>query len=83
MYGWTGRTEHNMGMLPLIVKFGVADLNKRRRRYEENATCMENNLLRTESFLQKQLLGHKKTVKNRLVKATPLQPYSSRPKETK
>jgi len=70
-----GRTEDNMGRLTLIMKFGVTDLNKGRRRNEENARCMESNLLRTPSFLQKQLLGHKKTVKNRLVKATPLEPY--------
>ena len=70
-----GRTDDNMGMLPLIMKFGVTDLNTRRRRNEENARCMESNILRTASFLHKQLLGHKKTVKNRLVKATPLQPH--------
>jgi len=40
-----GRTEDNMGMLLLIMKFGVTDLNKRRRRNEENARCMESNLL--------------------------------------
>jgi len=58
----------NSAFKGLIMKFDVTDLNKRRRRNAENARCMESNLLTTASFLQKRLLGHKKRVKNRLVK---------------